>query len=119
VDEAGAVAGADEAIVEDAEGAGGAGEDGEDRLVGQSEEVGALERGEAFVLLGLLVGGGEAGLGEEVDVLVGKVADGDIIDIRSGADGEVAVEGPGGGGPDQGEDGRAAGIEARRGASRA
>jgi hypothetical protein len=62
VDEAGAVAGADEAVVQDAEGAGGAGEDGEDRLVGQAEEVGALERGEAFVLFGLLVGRRGGGL---------------------------------------------------------
>ncbi len=113
VHEPGAVLGADEAVIEDAERAGGVVLEGiEDRLVGESEQVGAREGGEGFVLVGFLVVGGEPGFGEEIDAAVGGVADGDIGDIGSGADGEVAVEGPGGGGPDEGIDGGAAGLEA-------
>ena len=74
---------------------------GKERLVGPAEEVGARHLGDDFVVFGLLVDGGEAGFGHDVDDALGLVAHGDVGDAGAGADGEVLGERPGGRRPDE------------------
>ena len=114
MDESGAVFGADKPIVEDTEGVIGFRKSRENGLIGQATEVGTGPRRQTLILVGLLVIGRQAGLGEDINVVVGSVAHGDVGDVRPGADGEITIEGPGGCRPDERVDRHPLGVEPGR-----
>jgi len=102
MDEAGAVFGGDKAVVEHLEAVLGSGEGREDGFVRQTQQVSTLPVAQNLILFRFLVGRGKAGFCQQIEGAFRGVAHGDIVDIGPGADGQIAVERPGGCGPDQG-----------------
>ena len=105
VDEARAVVGRDVAVVQDAERALGLSvrKIRENRLVGSPLQRGALEGGDALVLLGLPEDVRQAGLRHHVDGarVVREVAHRHVVDVRARADHQVLGERPGRRRPDE------------------
>ena len=73
----------------------------EQRLIGQPGKLRTLELFEDFVLLLFFVVGAQAAFGQHEHIVAFGVADGNVVDVRPGTDGEVGRKRPRGGRPDQ------------------